>query len=119
MIDMKQALMQEVGSYDDSEWTGKIGAADVVLMAQPLTPADMTQISRKHPNFTSSPSLEGMIDLMIMKCKDSHGQLAFAKTNKSLLMRVGTDKIGEIFGELFGAQMEEYTEEDLDADVKK
>jgi hypothetical protein len=79
---------------------------------------DMTQISRKHPNFAQAPSLEGMVDLLILKSRDAGDNTAFDKTDKPLLMRCGTTKIGDIFSGLFGDQMDEYTEEDLDDAVK-
>lgn len=112
------ALKAEVGSYDDSEWQGQLGGHEVTLVTQPINSKDISEISRKHPNFTVAPSPEAMVDLMILKCRDENGTKAFDRGDKPFLMRVKTDKIGEIFGELFGGQLDEYTEDDVEDDVK-
>lgn len=114
----KDALLKEVGSYDDTEWTGTLGDTQVTLTSQPLTSADYTVIGKRHPNFAQAPTLEGMVDMLIRKCKDEHDNPAFDKSDKPLLMRVGTNKIGDIFGDLFGGQMDEYTDEDAEDDIK-
>lgn len=117
-MNLSNALKAEIASYDDAEWTGTLGGQSVTLSARPLTSADITVISRKHPTFTQAPSLEGMVDLLIMKAQSPDGSQAFSKADKPLMMRLSTDKIGEIFGELFGSQMDEYGEEEHEEAVK-
>lgn len=112
------ALRSEVGSYDDTEWRGRLGTHDVHLFAKPLTSADFSQVSRKHPDFMSNPTPEGMVDMLILKCRGENDVKAFDRGDKPVLMRVNTNVLGEIFAALFGTQLDEYTEDDLDADVK-
>lgn len=115
-----KALKSEIASYEDAEWTGKLGTVELTLTARPLTPADITLIERKHPGFAGSPTLEGMVDLLIHKARDAEDDTkAFDKADKTLLMNVETGKIGEIFGELFGDQMDNLdSDEALDDAVK-
>lgn len=113
-----KALKAEIASYDDSDWTGELGGEIITLLAKPLTPADFTKIGRKHPDFGHRPSLEGMVDMLIMKTHDDTGSLAFDKGDKPLMMRVGTTKIGDIFHTLFGSQLDDYGDEEHEDAVK-
>ena len=113
-------LMKAVKSYSDTEWTGKLYEDDdeITLAARPLTPADMAQIARNHPDFGRNPSLEGMVDLIILKAKDPlDGLRAFDKGDKPILMKLETDKVGEIFAALFGKQLVEDDDEKFEARV--
>lgn len=113
------ALMNEVKSYRETEWFGKLGSKEVTLSARPLTPADITTISRNHPNFLQSMSLEGMVDLIILKAHDAtDGQKAFDRGDKPLLMKIETTRVGEIFQALFGSQLKEDDEEKFEERVK-
>lgn len=112
------ALKAEIGSYENTEWSGKLGGIDANLFAKPITSADISRISRKFPDFAQNPSPEGMVEMMILKCLDENDDKAFDVRDKNLLMNVGTNKLGEIFGALFGGQMDEYTEDDLETDIK-
>lgn len=112
------ALKAELAITPDTEWTGTLGGQEVMLRSRPITPADMTRISRQHPDFARSPSMDGMVDLLILKCRDDQDQPAFDKGDKPLLTRVGTNKIAEIFSALFGSQLVEDDEEAFEARVK-
>jgi hypothetical protein len=109
------SLLEEVKSYTDTEWTGALGKREITLVAKPITPADMTIISRAHPDFGRSPSMEGMVDLIIHKARDpADNQKAFDRGDKPLVMKLGTDKIAEIFTALFGKQMVEDSDEEFE-----
>ena len=105
------ALRAEISGYANTEWNGTIGGLEVTIQSQPLTPNDMQRIARKHPNFTQAPTMEGMVDLLIQKAMDANGDKAFDMTDKPLLMRTGTNKIGEIFAALFASQLVEENDE--------
>ena len=113
-----EALRAEVSAHDDTEWSGTLGGQDVRLSSRPLTPADMTRIARQHPNFAQSPNMEGMVDLLVLKCNDDQGERAFDKGDKPLLMRMGTNKIAEIFQALFSTQLVEDDDEAFEERVK-
>lgn len=105
------ALRAEVTGYDNTEWTGRLGGEEVTLFAKPATSADMERISNRHPGFLTQPSMGGMIDMIILKATDSDGESAFDKGDRIFLMRMSTDKIGEIFRTLFGKQFIEDDDE--------
>ncbi len=92
----------------------------VTLYAKPITPMNMQQIGRKHPNFGTNPTMDGMIDFIIMKAfDDAEGKnKAFEATDKPFLMRLSTNVIGRLFNDLFGDQMEIEADELAD-DAKK
>lgn len=113
------ALRDEVSGHSDTEWTGTLGKMDdVKLVSGPLTPNDITRISRVHPNFAQSPNMEGMVDLLILKCRDDDDQKAFDKGDKPLLMRMGTNKVAEIFQALFASQLVDDDDEAFEDRVK-
>lgn len=106
------AVRSEVGSYDNSEWSGIFGETPVTIYAKPLTAADFMRLGAKHAGFMTQPSLEGMVDLIIMKAKDANGVTAFDKGDKPIMLHMASNRIGEIFGALFGEQMEMLNEGD-------
>lgn len=105
------ALLEEAKSYKDTEWKGTLGTLEVTLSARPITPSDMSAIARVHPDFAMKPTMDGMIDLIILKAREPDGSRSFDKGDKMLFSKVGTNKVGEIFKALFGEQMTEDDEE--------
>ena len=62
--------------------------------------------------------MDGMVDLIILKAKDpADGLRAFDKGDKPILMKLATDKVGEIFAALFGKQLVEDDDEKFEARV--
>jgi hypothetical protein len=109
---LSDAVRSESNSYTDSEWSGNLGTVAVTIYAKPLTPADLARLGPKHAGFVNNPSLEGMVDLIILKARDGNNLAAFDKGDKPLMMRWNTNKVGEIFAALFGEQMETLNEDD-------
>ena len=110
-------LLAETKSYDDTKWTGNLGAKEVTLFSRPLTGADMSAITRAHPDFMKTFSMDGMVDLIIMKARAPNGEKAFDKGNRPMLMKFKTDKIGEIFSALYGNQIAEDDDEKFEERV--
>lgn len=113
------ALKAEIASYVDSTWSGEVGGQQLILSAGPLSTKDMTWIRRQYPDFQVNPSLAGMIELIIMKARDPDGEKAFDLTDKPFLSRLATNRVGEIFGALFGDQFEPETEAGFEERKKK
>lgn len=105
------AIKAEVSSYEESSWSGELGGVAVKLFAKPITPADMTKIARRHPDFQSRPDLAGMVDMIILKARDAEGEQAFDVSDRPFLNRLKGGQIGDIFGGLFGDAFEPETDE--------
>ena len=116
-MSLSALIAAEVASYEDTEWTGQIGGETVTLTSSPLTGADMTFVTRRHPNFLSSPTFEGMVELLVRKARTEKGDHAFSVKDKPVLMRFNTDKIAEMFGALFEGQFDD-DDESHEARVK-
>lgn len=107
-----EALQQQIDSYGESEWVGKLGEVDVHLKSLPLTNADITSIARKHKGWINEPTVESMIDCLIRKARNADdGQKAFDMTDKPLLMRMTAEEVGEIFSALLGSAFEDTQKE--------
>lgn len=113
MLDMDKLLRTEIGSYERLSWTGEIGGQSITLHAKPITTADATRISKGG----ESNAVEGMVAAIILKAEDEHGEKVFKPAHKALLRRMATTKITEIFGALFGAQLDEETDESFEERV--
>lgn len=113
------ALLEEAKSYKDTEWTGTLGSKEVTLVSRPITPADLQTLARLgHPEFAKNPTMEGMVEMLILKARDpADGNKAFDKGDRPVMMKVGTNKIGEIFAALFGNQLAEDSEEGFEERV--
>ena len=118
MSRLGRLIEAEASSYEGTTWKGTLGGEEVTLHARPLTGADMSYITRKHPEFMLKPSMDGMVDLIIRKATDEAGDRAFTVADRVAMTRLTVEKIGEIFGGLFGDQMVEDADEDHEARVK-
>jgi hypothetical protein len=105
MVDITALLNAAVAETADSESTLVLAGTEVKLFASALTPNDMKIIGRKHPNFMMNPTMEGMVDLIILKARGSDGQKMFTLEHRPLLMRLPSASVTGVFGELFGEQM--------------
>ena len=120
MADFDALLAAEVSGYEEKSWTGQLGGGTVTLTAKPLTPADLQFVERKFKGFTSAPTPEGMVELIIRKARSDDKQAFIHGKHAALLNRVHMNKIGEIFGALFGDQVtSEEDDEKFEARVGK
>ena len=111
-MDIGELLKAESGSYDNGEWTGLIGGEEVTLYARPLSPADETRITKKFPNFMQNPGTAGMAYAIALKAVDEEGNRVFSPgKHLTLLNRLKMELIADIFGGLFGDQVEEYNDD--------
>lgn len=119
-MDFDALLKAEVSGYEEKTWTGELGGTMVTLTAKPLTPADLQFVERKFKGFTSAPTPEGMVELIIRKARSNDAQAFIHGKHAALLNRVHMNKIGEIFGALFGDQVtSEEDDEKFEARVGK
>ena len=112
-MDIEALLREELASIDYARWEGTIGGSDVTLIAKPITPADIAVLRRKHPTITSAPGPDAMVALIVRKALNEQTEKPmFQPKHEPLLLRMTTEKVGEIFMSLFGAQFEELEDPD-------
>lgn len=121
MVDFAALVKEEAQTTAStrSEWKGKLGETDVTLYSKPLCPADFDYVGKRgYRDFLTAPSLGGMVELIVRKAETQDGQKCFSPNRDVPVMkRWGQDKVGEIFGELFGDQLDAETEEQFEARV--
>lgn len=74
----------------------------VVIYSTPLTAGDLHKLQRKHKDFLNNQTIEGMIDLILMKAEDEDGKKVFTLEDKPVLMREDVGTIAEIAAQMFG-----------------
>lgn len=121
MVDFSALIQQEVQSQneDRGEWSGSLGGQDVTIYAKPLCTADHDYVAKRgHRDFLVNPSLAGMVEMLARKAEDESGKKIFKPAKDvPVLKRLGQDKISDIFGSLFGDQMEPESDEEFEERV--
>ena len=80
---------------------------DSVIYATPLTARDITKISRRHKGFQTNPTLEAMVDLLILKAEDDNGDKVFTLENKVMLMGRPLPELTHALGIVEGVDVED------------
>ena len=83
-----------------AEWGDK--NEPMVLFATPLNAGEFSRLQKKHPNFLNNMTIEGLVDLIIMKALDEDGEKAFDVGDKPVLMRQSVTIVSEVAGQLMG-----------------
>jgi len=76
--------------------------APLVIYAGPITAGDINKLQRKHKNFLNDMTIDGMVDLIIMKAEDVDGTRLFTLEDKVYLMAEEVSIIADIAGKMFG-----------------
>ena len=74
----------------------------VSVYSSSLTAGDLHKLQRKHKDFLNTQTIDGMIDLILMKAENEDGSKAFTLEDKPILMREDVNVIAEIAAEMFG-----------------
>ena len=82
------------------EW-GEDGPLE--LFAGALTCYDLDRIQKKHKDFLSSQSIEGMVDLIILKAENGDGDRLFTLEDKPHLMREPLSVVTRVAAEMMGS----------------
>lgn len=73
------------------------------VYAGPLTCFDLDKIQKKHKDFLSSQSIEGMVDLIILKAEGKDGEKLFTLEDKPHLMREPLAVVARVSAELLSS----------------
>ena len=92
---VKNTVRVEVSEWGDED-------EPMVLFATPLNAGEFSRLQKKHPNFLTNMSIEGLVDLIIMKALQESGDKAFDVGDKPVLMRQPVNVISEVAGQLMG-----------------
>lgn len=74
----------------------------LMLYSSSITAGDLKRIQRKHKNFLNEMSIDGMVDLIIMKAEDSEGAKLFTLEDKIHLMGEEIGIISKVAEQMFG-----------------
>ena len=88
----------------------------LVIYARPITGADIEQITRRHKDFASNPTVSAAVDMIILKAETEEGEKAFSVEDKPLLLRLPIGKLNKIREDLFPD--ESLDEQALEDEVK-
>lgn len=82
-----------------AEW-GEDEGSPLAIHCTPLLALEIEKLQRKHPNFFQQMSIQGMVDLIIMKAEDKDGEKLFTLEDKPILMREQFTVIARVSGEM-------------------
>jgi len=74
----------------------------LLIYSSAITAGDLKNIQRKHKNFLNDMTIDGMVDLIIMKAQDVDGNKLFTLEDKVYLMGEELMIISNIAGQMFG-----------------
>jgi len=74
----------------------------LILYTTAITAGDINKLQRKHKNFLNDMTVDGMIDLIIMKAETKDGNKAFTLEDKPFLMREEVNIIAALSAKMFG-----------------
>lgn len=86
------------------EWADPETGEPTILYVTDLLAGEFNRLQKKHKDFINNPTVEAMVDLLIMKAQDENGDKVFDLEDKpkmlrqplALIMRVATDCISEL-----------------------
>ena len=74
----------------------------LILYASAITAGDINKLQRKHKNFLNDMTVDGMVDLIIMKAETKDGEKAFTLVDKPFLMSEEVGIIASLSAKMFG-----------------
>ena len=74
----------------------------MVLFATPLNCGEFNKLQRKHPDFLNNMTIEGLVDLILLKAMDENGDKAFDVGDKPILMRQPVNVVSNVARQLMG-----------------
>jgi hypothetical protein len=92
---------RERHSVEVSEW----GTEDspLVIYYGAVTGSDIDKVQRKHKDFLTNPTMPAMVEVLLIKSEDEHGEKIFTLEDKPTLMREPFEIITRVFGTVFNA----------------
>lgn len=90
---------KERGFVDVDEWGDEDNP--LRLYFHEVSAKDIEKVQRKHKDFLNTPTMSGMVDMIIQKCQDEKGDNAFTLEDKPILMRETINVIAKVFGSIF------------------
>ena len=74
----------------------------LVLYATEITGKDLKYLQRKHKDFFQNQTLDGMVDLIILKAELEDGSKAFTLEDKQTILGFSINVLSNLSGKMFG-----------------
>ena len=105
MYDPLEALEDYLSNVETKSVEVKLraGAKPLRLFYTPMTSGEMSQVQKKHPDFLNNQTVEGLVDLILMKAQDADGEKVFDLEDKAILMRQPVSVVSQVASALMGA----------------
>jgi hypothetical protein len=90
---------KELSSIEVEEW-GEGGQPQTLFFSE-VSARDMSKIQKKHADFINNPTMDAMVEMIILKCQTADGEKAFDIGDKFILMGEPLGVIAKVFGAIF------------------
>lgn len=102
IADRIKARSDEKRFVEVPEW-GEEGKPEKVYFGPFLT-GELNRIQRKHAKFFENTTMEGMVDLILLKALDENGEKLFSLEDKAVLMREEVSVVARVAAELMSSK---------------
>ena len=97
---IRSKVSSELIKVEIPEW-GE-GDEPMVVYTKNLTCGDFNKLQLRHPNFLNNQTIEGLVDLIILKACDENGDLVFDKADKPVFMRLPLTTVSDVAAKIMG-----------------
>lgn len=99
---------RERQTVEVEEWGVEEGSP-LTIYYGPMLAGEMSRLQRKHPKFFENATVDGLVDIIIMKSEDKDGEKIFTLEDKAFLMRQEWTLITKVGGAMIaGTSAEDY-----------
>jgi hypothetical protein len=97
---IRSKIASELIKVEIPEW----GEDDepMVVYTKTLTCGDFQKLQRKHPDFLNNQTIEGLVDLIILKAMDENGEKVFDVGDKPVFMRLPLSNVSDVAAKIMG-----------------
>jgi len=118
MVDITALLKADLDDDHRNTCETIIGGQKIVMYSTDLTGADIEWVTKRHPKFIDSPSLEATVDLIIRKAQDEEGTRIFDASHKPMLLRMKVSWLSDVRARLFKDDGLDFQDEALETASK-
>ena len=90
---------RERNCVEVADWGDENGS--MRIFSGPVTGAEIDRVVKKHSGFLTNPSIEAMVDMIILKAEDDNGEKHFTIEDKMTMLHEPFNIVADVFASVF------------------